>query len=81
MPAVMEAIDHMTTSEKFETMDYLWASLYSTFAKSPSVNAIPSVDDQWLDAAKRRRSDILSGRVRTIPTSEILAEAKARIGA
>ena len=27
MPAVMEAIDRMSTSEKFETMDYLWQSL------------------------------------------------------
>ena len=27
MPAVMEAIDGMTTSEKFDTMNYLWASL------------------------------------------------------
>ena len=27
MPAVMEAIDRMTTSEKFDTMNYLWSSL------------------------------------------------------
>ena len=27
MPAVMEAIDNMSTSEKFQTMDYLWQSL------------------------------------------------------
>ena len=27
MPAVMEAIDRMTTAEKFDTMNYLWASL------------------------------------------------------
>lgn len=27
MSAVMEAIDRMTTSEKFDAMDYLWSSL------------------------------------------------------
>lgn len=27
MPTVMEAIDHMTTSEKFETIDYLLSSI------------------------------------------------------
>ena len=27
MPAVMEAIDRMTTSEKFDAMNYLWSSL------------------------------------------------------
>ena len=27
MPAVMEAIDKMTTSEKFDAMNYLWSSL------------------------------------------------------
>ena len=27
MPAVMKAIDHMTTSEKFETIDYLMSSI------------------------------------------------------
>ena len=29
MPAVREAIDKMSTSEKFQTMDYLWQSLSS----------------------------------------------------
>jgi hypothetical protein len=27
MPAVAEAIDKMTTAEKFDTMNYLWSSL------------------------------------------------------
>ena len=27
MPAVTEAIDKMTTAEKFDTMNYLWSSL------------------------------------------------------
>ena len=27
MPVVLEAIDKMTTSEKFDTMNYLWSSL------------------------------------------------------
>lgn len=30
MPAVMEAIDRMTTSEKLETMDYLVSSISSS---------------------------------------------------
>ena len=30
MPVVMEAIDRMTTAEKVEVMNYLWASLSST---------------------------------------------------
>lgn len=30
MPAVMEAIDRMTTAEKVEVMNYLWGSVVSS---------------------------------------------------
>ncbi len=33
MPAVMEAIDHMTTSEKLETIDYLVSSISAALAR------------------------------------------------
>jgi hypothetical protein len=33
---------------------------------------------KWLDVAEKRRSEILSGTVRPIPTSEVLSEAYAR---
>lgn len=38
----------------------------------------PSIQDKWLQVADRRRNEILSGSVRSIPTSEVLSEAYAR---
>ena len=76
MPAVMEAIDRMTTAEKFEAMDYIWASIYATL---PS-DADRTIQSEWLETAKRRRAEILAGRARTFPTSEVLAEARAKVG-
>ena len=37
-----------------------------------------AVQEKWLQVADRRRSEILSGEVRPIPTSEVLSEAYAR---
>ena len=76
MPAVMEAIDRMTAAEKFETLDYIWSSIYAAF---PS-DADRTIQSEWLETARRRHAEILSGRARTIPTSEVLAEARARVG-
>ena len=80
MPAVMEAIDRMTTSEKFETMEYLWSSLYSLFPENGVTVANPSIQAEWLETAKRRRAAALSGTAQTISTSTVLAEARARAG-
>ena len=37
-----------------------------------------SLQKKWLDVAEKRRSEILSGTVRPIPTSKVLSEAYAR---
>ena len=37
-----------------------------------------AVQEKWLQVADRRRSEILSGEVSAVPTSEVLAEAYAR---
>ena len=38
----------------------------------------PTVQEKWLQVAERRRGEILSGEVHSIPTSEVLSEAYAR---
>ena len=36
MPAVMEAIDRMTSDERVKTMEYLWAAMTATAEPEPS---------------------------------------------
>ena len=44
-----------------------------------SINPVDvDLQARWLDVAKRRRREILSGNVRTIPTSEVMCEAYTR---
>ena len=38
----------------------------------------PAIQEKWLQAADRRRGEILSGSVRPVPTTEVLSEAYAR---
>ena len=38
----------------------------------------PAIQEKWLQAADRRRGEILSGSVRSVPTTEVLSEAYAR---
>ena len=59
MPAVMEAIDNMTTSEKFETMNYLWSSI-----SSMGDNLSPAWHEREL---RKTESRVAAGIERPIP--------------
>lgn len=67
MPAVMEAIDNMSATERVKTMEYLWAVMTSAVAPEP-----PS----W-------HSDVLSERRRRVAAGEelfmSLDESKRRL--
>ena len=70
MPAIMEAIDHMTTSEKFETLDYLVSSI------SAAGEVLP---DMWRSEVARRHEAVLRGDVDLVPFDESLRKAFARV--
>ena len=70
MPAVMEAIDHMTTSEKFETIDYLVSSISA---------AGENLSDEWRSEVARRHEAVLRGDVDLVPFDESLRKAFARV--
>ncbi len=70
MPAVMEAIDHMTTSEKFETIDYLVSSISA---------AGENLSDEWRSEVARRHEEVLRGDVDLVPFDESLRKAFARV--
>ena len=59
MPAVMEAIDHMTTSEKIETIDYLLSSISKTGGNPP-----PAWHEREL---KKTQARVAAGIERPIP--------------
>lgn len=70
MPAVMEAIDHMTMSEKFETIDYLVSSISA---------AGENLSDEWRSEVSRRHEEVLRGDVDLVPFDESLRKAFARV--
>ena len=70
MPAVMEAIDRMTTSEKLETIDYLVSSISAAGENLP---------DEWRSEVARRHEEVLRGDVDLVPFDESLRKAFARV--
>jgi len=70
MPAVMEAIDHMTTSEKLETIDYLVSSISA---------AGEDLSDEWRSEVARWHEEVLRGDVDLVPFDESLRKAFARV--
>jgi len=70
MPAVMEAIDHMTTSEKFETIEYLVSSISAAGEDLP---------EEWRSEVARRHEEVLNGDVDLVPFDESLRKAFSRI--
>ena len=70
MPTVMEAINRMTTSEKFETMDYLVSSISK---------AGEDLSDEWRSEVARRHEDVMRGDVELVPFDESLRKAFARV--
>ena len=70
MPAVMEAIDRMTTSEKFETMDYLVSSISAAGEDLPA---------EWQSEIVRRHEEVMRGDVDLVPFDESLRKAFSRV--
>ncbi len=70
MPAVMEAIDHMTTSEKIETIDYLLSSISK---------AGEDLSDEWRNEVARRHEEVVSGDIELVSFDESLRKAFARV--
>ena len=68
MPAVMEAIDRMTTSEKVEVMNYLWAAVASSGEKFVPVWHIEnSLSPADLIQNKKSQYGALKGKVMMSP--------------
>ena len=67
MPAVMEAIDRMTSDERVKTMEYLWAVMTAVAAPEPPA---------W-------HGDVLAERRRRVQSGEeeflTIAESKRRL--
>ena len=67
MPAVMEAIDRMTSDERVKTMEYLWAAMTAVAAPEPPA---------W-------HGDVLAERRRRVQSGEeefmTIAESKRRL--
>ena len=67
MPAVMEAIDRMTSDERVKTMEYLWAAMTAVAAPEPPA---------WHgDVLAERRHRVQSGEEEFMT----IAESKRRL--
>ena len=74
MPAIMEAIDHMSSDDRVKTMEYLWAAMTAVAAPEPPA---------WHgDILAERRRRVESGEARFMSVSEskrrLLDEVHAR---
>ena len=66
MPAVMEAIDRMSSDERVKTMEYLWAAM--TAAAEPESPA-------WHgDILSERRRRVVAGEEKFIPLEEAMRQ-------
>ena len=71
MPAVMEAINHMTAEEKIQTMDYLWSQIESSEAGF--------VPPPWHGQELSRREALYqSGKVPVYDWTDVKARLEAR---
>lgn len=72
MPSVLQAIDNMTSAEKVQTMDYIWASL-----ESPSGDYSPP---SWQARELARRKALYdAGKVPSYDWEEVMARLNARL--
>ena len=76
MPAVMEAIDRMTTAEKVEVMNYLWGSVVSSGEMLVPVWHIEGLGNTAKPVKKTRVSQYgaLKGKVQMSPDFDALLE-------
>lgn len=56
------------------------ALLADKLVESLNTAALSRIDEVWLAQAKRRRDDVRSGKVQTIPGDEALAKVRRTIG-
>lgn len=76
MPAVMEAIDRMTTAEKVEVMNYLWGSVVSSGEMFVPVWHIEDLGNTAKSVKKKRVSQYgaLKGKVQMSPDFDVPLE-------
>ena len=71
MPAVMEAIDHMSSEERVKTMEYLWAAMTAAAEPDPPV---------WHgDVLAARRSRAESGEEEFIPFEDAMRQLREEV--
>ena len=71
MPAVMEAIDKMTSDERVKTMEYLWAAMTASAAPEPPT---------WHgDILAERRRRVAAGEEKFIPLEETMRQLREEI--
>ena len=56
------------------------ARLADLLVESLEADEIGSIDQAWIDEAKRRRDDVRAGRVETVPGEEALRNVRESIG-
>jgi len=56
------------------------ALLADKLVESLDTAALSHIDQTWLAEAKRRRDDVRSGKVQTIPGREALAKVRGNLG-
>ncbi len=68
MPAVMEAIDRMSSDEKVKTMEYLWSAMTAT--------AEPESPTWHADVLAERRRRVAAGEEKFIPIEEAMRQLR-----
>ena len=68
MPAVMEAIDRMSSDERVKTMEYLWSAMTATAEPEPPA---------WHgDVLAERRRRVAAGEEKFIPLEEAMRQLR-----
>jgi hypothetical protein len=71
MPAVMEAIDRMSSDERVKTMEYLWAAMTATAEPEPPA---------WHgDILAERRRRVAAGEEHFIPLEEAMRQLREEV--
>lgn len=68
--ALIEEVESLPIEQRLQVVDRLLRSLHGVDAEN---------DRKWLAVAKKRLRDVRSGRVKTIPGRQVLAEARRRL--
>ena len=71
MPAVMEAIDRMSSDERVKTMEYLWAAMTAAAEPEP-----PAWHGDVLDERRRR---VAAGEEKFIPLEDAMRQLREEV--